>query len=352
MKISRTDAFQRAAVGGPGFLLVFVDEAGGADRWLLLDNGGVAGRGEGEAPTELSETKRILVVPGSQVTVHWLELAEGLTDAQAAAAARLMLADSTVEPIAETHLAVGRRERGLTPVALVSAERMGRWLAEVDADRIVPSHMLLPVPDEGLVRRVRGGVADYRGPATAFTLEPELAEIVADGGAAMDVDEVAAEAALTSLLADPPLDLRQGRFARRRNWQGRSRDLRRIGWLVLALAVLSLAVEVAAILGYTFAADRFEAEARALASRSGAERHSFSATATLLFDSLRAIPNVEMTRLQYREDGSIEASVIADNAATLAALRSRLEASGLSVESGEPRSAGGRPAVDLKVRTS
>jgi len=103
--------------------------AGGG--WLLLEGGGVAARG---GPDELVElpagTRTALAVPGAAVTIHWLELAEGLTQAQAAAAARLMLADASAEPLAAMHVAAGRTENGLTAVALTPVERMEAWLAD------------------------------------------------------------------------------------------------------------------------------------------------------------------------------------------------------------------------------
>ena len=40
-----------------------------------------------------------LAVPGTEVAIHWLDLAGDLTPAQAAAAARLMLADASAEPL-------------------------------------------------------------------------------------------------------------------------------------------------------------------------------------------------------------------------------------------------------------
>ena len=354
MQISPTEAFQPAADSGAGFLLVFLDEEGEAERWLLLDGGGVAARGEAPAPLPEPGVKLALAVPGTQVAIHWLELDEGLTQAQAAAAARLMLADACAGPIAETHVAVGRPERGLTPVAFVASRLMALWLERFEARSILPTHLLLPVPDEGLVRHGHGPVSDYRGLATAFTLEPELAEMAIDGAEVAELGEAGFEAALAPVLAAPPLDLRQGNFARRRRWRGSSGKARRIGWLLLALALVSLVVEVATILAYTFAADRLETEARALDSRSGSAgvAPAFGATAALLFEAVRATPNVELTRIEYRPDGRLEATVTMDSRATLVALRSRLEASGLSVEPGAQRSAGGRPTADLIVRPS
>lgn len=296
----------------------------------------------------------MLVVPGTEVAIHWLELPDGLAPAQAAAAARLMLADASATPLADMHVAVGRSELGLTPVALVPAGRMEAWLAEGDPQAIVPEPMLILPPETGFLRRDRGGgVADYRGQAAAFTLEPELAEAVTGALPVEPVDPVRFEAALPALLAAPPLDLRQGPFARRRQWKVDKGWLRRVVTLGIAAVLLALAVQIVQILRYTFAADRTEAELAALDRPGDAgARPGFGATAARVFEAVRATPNLELARIEYRPDGSLVAGVTMDNPATFAAFRARVEASGLAVEAGAPTASGGRPAAELTVRPS
>jgi general secretion pathway protein L len=348
MKTSPTDAS-----AGAGTLLVFADAAGMPERWLAL--GDHVEEGDASAGVPKAGARTVLVVPGEQVTIHWLELAEGLTQPQAAAAARLMLADASAEPLGELHVAVGRSERGMTPVALASAARMAAWLAgPLDPDVVLPSPMLLPAPEEGFARRDRGEVSDYRGAASAFTLEPDLGEAVTAGAPVDQVDEARFRTQLPAIVADPPVNLRQGPFARRRQWQLSAARQRRVAVLVLALILLSLAVQVATILSYTFAADSIEAEAEALAARGssagGGDGPGFGAAAAPLFEAIRATPNVELARIDYRPDGSLTATVMMDGPATLTALQARLEAAGLRVEPGEQRTAGGRPIADLTVR--
>ena len=285
-----------------------------------------------------------LAVPGTEVAIHWLDLAGDLTPAQAAAAARLMLADASAEPLGEMHVAAGRPENGLTPVALAPVARMREWV-EGDPDLIVPEPLLLLPPAEGLVRR---GL-DHRGLGVAFSLEPELAALLGDAPAA-EIDEAAFEADLAAALADPVLNLRQGPFARRRQWKVDRGSLRRVGLLVAALAIVSLVVQLATIMRYSFAADRLEAEAAALGPSRAANRPGFGALAPLLFEAVRSTPNLELTRLDFRPDGSLGATVAVDNAATLAAFRARAEASGLEVEGGNLTGAGGRPTAELLLR--
>lgn len=357
MKTSSTES------GGRGLtLLVALDAAGMPGRVRLLDGTGVVNRADSLAALPLPEppARVALEVPGEQVAVHWLELQEGLAPAQAVAAARLMLADASAEPLSQMHLAVGRPEGGLTPAALVPRERMTAWLdvaaaAGLDPDLVVPAPLLLLPPASGFVRRDRGNEADYRGAAAAFTLEAELAEHLVGGAAVEDIDETRFEAGLASLLGAAPVNLRQGPFARRRQWRLEAGRLRRVAVLALALVLLTLIVQVATIVAYTFAADRLESEADALAtnvSSTAGQGPGFGPLAATLFESVRTTPNVEVTRIEYRPDGSLGATMLMDGPPTFTALQTRLQASGLRVEPGEMRTAGGRPSADVTLRGS
>ena len=91
MKISATEVAQADTA------LVFLDREGLPERWLLLDSAQVILRGEFGEPLPMP-ANAVMVVPGESVAIHWLELAENLAPAQAAAAARLLLADASAEP--------------------------------------------------------------------------------------------------------------------------------------------------------------------------------------------------------------------------------------------------------------
>jgi general secretion pathway protein L len=223
---------------------------------------------------------------------------------------------------------------------------MALWV-EGDPDLIVPETLLLAPPAEGLVRR---GL-DHRGIAAAFSVEPELAGLLVGEAAVEEIGEEAFEAGLAAALADPVLNLRQGPFAKRRQWRIETGRLRRLALLAAALAFVSLVVQIATIMRYSFDADRLEAEAAALGGpRAAQDRPGFGALAPLLFEAVRSTPNVEITRLDYRADGSLGATVAVDNPATLAAFRARAEASGLAVEGGNLTSAGGQPTAELVLR--
>ena len=326
-------------------MLVF---AGAGDGWLLLgDDGGIA-RGDG-APPLVADGRTALVVPGEAVAVHWLALDEGLAPAQASAAARLMLADASLTPLADMHVAVGAAENGRTPVALVPAARMEAWVAEApDADPVVPTPFLLPAHAEGFVRRTRGEVADYRASGAAFAIEPDLAGALTGEATVTNVDDSAFEAGLSGALAAPALNLRQGAFVRRRRIRVVEGSWRKLAVYALVLAALTLVIQIAAILSYTFASDRLENQIAARGQNGAPARSSgFGPVASLLFEAIRSTPNAELTRLDWRADGSLAAGLRVDTPATLAALRARAEASGLRVEGSAAPSGN---VADLVVR--
>src|SRR3546814_21041339 len=67
-------------------------------------------------------------------------------------------------------------------------------------------------------------------------------------------------------MSTPPVNLRQGAFAKRRQWKVEWPLVRRMAWLVAGILLLTLAIQVASIFRYTFAADALEAETAAVAA--------------------------------------------------------------------------------------
>jgi general secretion pathway protein L len=353
-----------SAAAGSATLLAFADADGAPRQWRLISGGAVIGRGDvlAELPEQRPWVRTVLAVPGTDATMHWLDLGEGLTEVQAAAAARLRLADETLGPIGDMHVAAGRRENGLTAVATVPTDRMQAWMssakaAAMEPDVIIPAPMLLMPPGEGLVRFAGGqGAPDYRGMARAFSLEDELAEVVLGDVPVRDIGEDLREARLAPMLADPPINLRQGPFGRRRDVL---LDRRRINW-ILALTIfllsVSLLIQITSIVRTTFAADRILAEveeARAALGKAGAERiarASFGQAASTLFDSVRDTPNAAVTQLAYQADGALRASILADTQATIDGIRTAIEARGMRASAGPTTPVGGRVSGEITVR--
>jgi general secretion pathway protein L len=342
-------------------LLVFADASGAPGAWRLLSGGAVVGRGD--ALAELPETRAwvrtVLAVPGHQVSFHWVELADSLTPVQAAAAARLQIAEETPEPIDDLFVAAGRAERGLTAIAHVPAARMQNWLETaqregVDPDVVLPTTMLLQPPGSGLACYRGGEVPDYRGLAQAFAVEEEIASLLVGDAPVAEVDEGMREAGLAPALASPAINLRQGAFARRRPW---TVDWGRARWLTALAATLllvSLAHQMTVILRTTFAADRYEAEAAEARRALGGPRQragtAFTPVAAALFGAIGDTPNAELAQIVYSPDGALRASLFADSPATLTMLQQRIEARGVSAQASAPASVNGRTGGQIIVR--
>ena len=360
-------------------LLLFLGRAGGFDGWLRLSGGAVVARGQGLDGLPAAEAAGIAAVaPGDEVTLHWLDLPAGLAPAQAAAAARLAAAEYSAQPLSEMHVAVGAGadEAGLRCAALVAAPAMAEWLerlaaAGFDPELILPETLLLVPPAADLVRYDRGPVSLHRGVAEAFALEPELAAPLLAGRAVREIESEEFEAGLAAAVERPAVNLRQGAYARRRQWQLDRKLVRRLALLAALILVVTLAIQLAAIMRYTFAADTLESEARRVAAAAlprspgvtdaSAELDrrladlrgggvGFTAIAAPLFAAVRDTANAEIAALQFGPDGSLRATVQADTPATIAALARRIEASGFAAEPGPLRSGGGRQIAELTVR--
>lgn len=344
--------------------------------WLRLGDGGVVARGEDAATLPPAEDSAIIaVVPGEDIVLHWVELPR-LAPAQAAAAARELAADVAAGPIADTHVALGAPgEDGKRLLALVDNARMRGWMEHLaalglDADGVVPLPLLLPGSDGVTVFAAEGRI-NARGPHLAFAAEPELAALLLDGHPQHVIERDGFEAALPARLAALPLDLRQGRFARRQGWAPERDRLRRLA-LLAAMAVLlwpvsgalqlferqratsaaeaQLTEAAAAALprGTTITDPRGQVAAR-LAALGGGDR-GFSVLATQLMTALRDRPAVALRSLQYTSAGGLTAVVEAPGPDDGAALARALTEAGVAAATANPRLDGDKHVVDLTMR--
>jgi general secretion pathway protein L len=238
---------------------------------------------------------------------------------------------------------------------------------------IVPETLLLPVPEEGVIRYDRDDVSLFRATAEAFAIEPDIAELIVAGRPLARVDDAVVEAGMRDLVEDPLLDLRQGAFARRRRWRVDPVVVRRAAMLVVAILLVTLAIQLASILRYTLAADALEAETRRVAAHAlprnpGVTNPSvelgdrlvqlrgggagYAEASAALFGAIKAVPNVELNALSFSPDGSLRATLAADNPAILDEVARRVETGGFRAELGPPRNGGGRRVADLIVTPS
>lgn len=367
--------------GAEGHLLLFLrDGFAPPHGWLRLRDGVVTARGAAGLPPPAADAgtideRVVLVVPGEDVVVHWVEL-PALSRPQAVAAARLMASEVSATPLDRLHVALGSADGTARAMALVSTERMAAWLGQAqalgfDPDSIMPEPLLLMPPESGVVRWARDGRHLLRGDTVALAADPVLAALMTEEPPVM-IDDAAVEAGLGAALATPAIDLRQGAFARRRRWRTDWALVRRLALLGGLMLLSVLAVQLVLIVKYSVAADRLERAlatvaraalpraaaiddpAEQLAARLGELRGQgagFSATAAITFAAVRDTPNVELSALSFDEQGVLRVTATAANPADLTALARRIEAGGLVVQAGEARPGGGRQIAELSVRS-
>ncbi len=367
-------------------LLIFIDSRNEIEGWLRVRAGAAAGRGlglegvPGLVDPATGDVLRIAaIVPGDSVSIHWLEMPAGLAPAQAAAAARLMAADLSAQPVPDMHVAVGDEAEGETAraVALVPALTMAGWLGRLqshglDPDLVIPEPLLLPRPEEEgvVIRYDRGPLPLFRSRNDAFSIEPELASVIFGSAETVDLDRQEFEAGFDAALAQAPVNLRQGAFAKRRRWKIEWKLVRRLATLAAGILLVTLALQVVTILRYVYSADALEAEASQVARRAlprvtianapaqlerrltelGGGGVGYGEIASAVFAAVRDTPNLELTAMIFDSSGALRATVQADSPATVAAFEQRVEASGFTVEAGPPRAGAGRPLADLTVR--
>ncbi len=221
--------------------------------YLILDElGSVVGRGilPVQEASALTPMRNVLVIPGAEVLVRWLQV-KAASEPQARAAALALLEDQLTSPVG-AHLALGPVEAdGQRLVAVLASSRMQALLDNaalhgIAPDLVIPDCLALPAPAEatdgapGLVMAAFGGLTAVRGQRLALTAEPDLVTAVIGERPAEVLAGPALERALADMAANPAVNLLQGPFDPNRREPLGVRDLRRPALLVLALLVSPL----------------------------------------------------------------------------------------------------------------
>ncbi|WP_022687215.1 type II secretion system protein GspL [Sphingomonas phyllosphaerae] len=344
-------------------------------RWWRIRDDAVEREGEG-LPELGAEDRVVAVAPADAVTLHWASL-PARSPAQALAAARVVVSDATAEPAHDLHVAVGREREGERAIAVVAPARMAGWLAAmaqrgVDPVAILPAPLLLPEPEEGYWRADLAGQAVVRGRTTGWADEPVLTGLVTRGETPRLLDRAAVHAAVVGAMAEPAIDLRQGAFARRRRRNAIDWLLvRRLAVLAGLILLATLAIDVVRIMRYSFGADAVEQRAgeiarqglprgtgegdaaRMLGERLAALRgpgQGFTRTAAAVYAVVEAVPESEVTALQFEPNGSLRVSLSLAGEAQANTVKSRLSAAGFTVESSVFQQSAGRLTGDMTVR--
>jgi general secretion pathway protein L len=361
-----------------GTRLVFLGADGEAPiAWRLFDGDREVDSGPDLAVCPPDPDLRVVAfVPAASTMINVAEL-PGLASAQARAAARLLTAEASVVPIDTLHVAVGEAdESGDRSIVSVDRGVMDAWVTRLvalghDPHAIVPAALVIPRPDDGYVRATIAGETLLRGRSSGFADEPALSDLILAGQAVATVSAADVDAALLASAAEPPVDLRQGAFARKRPWQIDWRLVRRLAWLGVGILLATMLIHLVLILKYSTAADAIELRTKAVAqsalpggsgdanalfalderlasARGGGA--GFPATAAAIYAAVRAVPNVEMTAFDFGVDGSLRIGLAAATPDDIAAFQRQLERYGFDGTATTPRVEAGRQMVEMTVK--
>ena len=344
---------------------VHLDDAGGVLAQAMLSPEAPA-----QPPPFPTATRTVLVVPGAEVRTLWLEL-PAHSQAQALAAARVLVAEGVAVP-GDLHVAVaGAGEDGMRAVAVVERARLRGWLDRaaalgMAADSALPEQLLLPPPGAGDGEAARvfdaGDRWLVRAAGLAFSAEPDLAAQVLDDRPRKTANHDDFERAWSRARA-PEVELLQAGFAPA---SGRGAadagSRRRLAWLAAAVLASPLLLVAAQALRLELAARGFESRAAATlqaalpagaaeAATPGALRarladaqapEGFAAASGALLAAVAARPGARLESLDYRRGDSLRATLFHPAAEDLESVRAALAAEGWRLlDQGSGADAGG-----------
>ena len=345
---------------------------GDASSWWRIDGGEIVARGVGVGNVE-EGTPSVAVIPARDVALFHADLPQ-LTEPQALAAVRLLVAERSAVPLDALHVVVGSAAAG-RPVVAIARERMMHWLAlleqdGIDPDVVIPAVTLIARPDAGFVTGVIGDEVVVRGADSGFVDDAVMTPILTGGAPVRRLSAVETEQMMIGAVVAPELNLRQGAFAKRRSRGIEWPRVRRIGWLSAGVAAATLVLALIEIVRINGAARRIEA-ANVVTAQAvlppgtvvnnpvfqvrdalGALRGPGGGALPLaagVASAVEAVPGVVLTSMIFDGGGTLRISARAARPADLAAFETKLAAAGLVAAAGPAMVDQGRSLRDYTV---
>lgn len=358
-------------------LIVFAGETPEAElAWREVSRQGeVTARGRAALGNirEVAQGAIILVLPGTAVTAHPLELA-ARSERQARAAAPYAIEDQIASELEEVHVALSPPGPDRTAY-VVSNDVMTSWceaLASQDlqAAAILPDYLAVPVPEPGEIAILgASGRTLIRDGDWGASLDPAMSgelldAVIASRGedrrlAPLDGDGFDT---LAVCAANSPHTLLQGRYApRQRVERADLSRLRRAGLLAAAAALALIAYNLAEGVMLRSQAEQVAAETetvfleafpdvdrvvnpraqlRTMAAQTGESGPDFLILSAWLTQASEAEPAVSVEAIRYdQQTGELVANVGFRDYEALGRFRGVIEAAGGIVEEGGSRQA-------------
>lgn len=348
-------------------------------HWWRVVDGAIAARGADSAWLALAaeSEKLIALAPAASVRLAVSETSSSAsTPRQAATVARVAAIEQCLgdpDTLHSVTIPVPGEERTLV-TAIVANSTMLEWIdwaraLGVEPDHVVPSASLLPVGDRWAEASV-GGEHLVGRRSLVVPNEPGLAQAIVGEA---EVDEIPAEAIdaeIAAMAAAPILDLRSGRFAKRRRLVIDRDRLRELAILAALIPIITLVWAVVAIVQLENSSDRLDAETLRIAQstvgrpvtletaeaemlqRLGtAASPGLSAPLAALYTGLQPEAGISSTQLGYRGDGTLSVTLAAPAVADINRLLVGLQRDGYRITAVPRQAPDGRAMVDVTIRS-
>ena len=354
-------------------------------HWWRIDDGIITQRGQDEdvrdaagLPSATPSERIMAIVPTELTYVSWLAFPD-LKPRQAEGAGRIEAARRGIGGPEHNHAATRALENdeGDVLAATIAPATLSGGLAHlqaigIDPDFVTPVGLLVAPEDDEWLEAEIGAERFLRSSRAILPAEPLLVAAIFGEIAPIALTDEETDAALEIGFSDPPLNLRQGRFAKRRRIQTFGKREWQLIAATLALAVLATLLIALVTLGkYELGASQQDSRALAAARTivpnaadlESAEREldqrliangggaSFGAAAAALFQTVRGVPDVAVRRIAYAPDGTLSATLASPQPDQLNQVLVPLQTNLGYVLTQAPHEGGpGETVVDITVR--
>lgn len=366
-----------------GLIVALREEPDADPLWMRIVDGAIAQTGEGPnwlaacGLTALPDGSIVMLVPpAAMVTLHWIAHPD-LPVRQGRAAARLAALTGSIVPADSLFAAADDNVDPAQPhlVGVAARADMQHWLLwaqhhGLDPDVIVPAALLLPEPEEGFARATIGGVGVLRGRDMAMSADMMLPPLIGETPV-RDVPPAVVNDRAIAALGSPPLDLRQGDYAKREQRAVDVGAIKRIavwsGCILLAsllIALVGLAKDRATasrldarslelarqILPQANDVAQADAEMDRLLAARGAGGRAFTAPLSGLMAAMQRTPGVALTALSRDPDGMLRATLASAKVEDINNVLLAVQAAGFTITATSSQAPDGRTLADVTVR--
>ena len=351
------------------------DPADATACWWRVSGGAIVEQGT-DASWRATQLTLIALAPVSAVRLDWPE-PQGETERQRFGVARAAAVQQGMADPATLHAVAGSVEDRLA-VATVANGCMVEWLDWLtahgaDPTAVLPASLVAPWSEGWMA----AGLGPERMIARAGTVapdEPALRDALVEPGE--EVAELSPETLqerLVWLAAILPLNLRTGRFARRRLLLLDWRRLRELAALALLIPLLGLAMGLILLVRLDRESAQLEAETARLASAAIGQQVTAAAAAAALdtrigatpgaagspfppiaalYQQLQQLSGVTAVSVTYRPDGTLAASLAATRVEDINRLLLSLQRLGYRVTATTRPGTSGQMIADLTLRSA